>query len=255
MSGAARRKDCCRPPGKHLLKCEALYNEWHDSSEGRIRLALAPRFILSCTEGLLRDADALARDWGVLVHTHASENRVEVRWVRQRTGCGNIEAFDRYGMLHDRLCLAHCVWTSAREQRLLCESQAKVLHCPSSNLKLGSGIAPIWKLHQAGIPISLGADGAACNNNLDMFQEMRLAALLQKSLHGPEAMPAATVLEMATLGGARALGLDKEIGSIEVGKRADIIMVDTNNLHSTPYADPVSSLVYSAQFRCGSQPS
>ena len=101
-----------------------------------------------------------------------------------------------------------------------------MLHCPSSNLKLGSGIAPIWKLHQAGIPISLGADGAACNNNLDMFQEMRLAALLQKALHGPEAMPAATVLEMATLGGARALGLEEQIGSLEVGKRADLIIVN-----------------------------
>jgi 5-methylthioadenosine/S-adenosylhomocysteine deaminase len=183
----------------------------------------------------------------VLVHTHASENRDEVRSVRQRTGCGNIEAFDRYGMLHDRLCLAHCVWTSAREQRLLRESKAKVLHCPSSNLKLGSGIAPVWKLHQSGISISLGADGAACNNNLDMFQEMRLAALLQKSLHGPEAMPAAMVLEMATMGGARALGLEEEIGSLEVGKRADLIMVDPNNLHSTPHADPVSSLIYSAR--------
>jgi cytosine/adenosine deaminase-related metal-dependent hydrolase len=243
-SGAPKR--LLQPARQAFIESEALHKEWHDTSDGRIRLALAPRFILSCTEGLLREADALARDWGVLVHTHASENRDEVRWVRQRTGCGNIEAFDRYGMLHDRLCLAHCVWTSAREQRLLSESQAKVLHCPSSNLKLGSGIAPIWKLHQAGIPISLGADGAACNNNLDMFQEMRLAALLQKSLHGPEAMPAATILDMATLGGAKALGLEEEIGSLEVGKRADIIMVDLNNIHSTPHADPVSSLVYSA---------
>jgi cytosine/adenosine deaminase-related metal-dependent hydrolase len=230
-----------------FVECEALHKAWHDSSDGRIRLALAPRFILSCTEGLLRDADALARKWGILVHTHASENRDEVRWVRQRLGCGNIEAFDRYNMLHDRLCLAHCIWISAREQRLLCEGQSKVLHCPSSNLKLGSGIAPVWKLHQAGVPISLGADGAACNNNLDMFQEMRLAALLQKSLHGPEAMPAATVLEMATLGGARALGLDQEIGSLEVGKRADVTVVDLANLHSTPHADPVSALVYSAR--------
>jgi 5-methylthioadenosine/S-adenosylhomocysteine deaminase len=240
-------KRLLQPARQAFVESEALYKEWHDTSDGRIRLALAPRFILSCTEGLLRDADALARDWGILVHTHASENRDEVRWVRARTACGNIEAFDRYGMLHDRLCLAHCVWTSAREQRLLCESQAKVLHCPSSNLKLGSGIAPIWKLHQAGIPISLGADGAACNNNLDMFQEMRLAALLQKSLHGPEAMPAATVLEMATLGGAKALGLDREIGSLEIGKRADVIVVDLKNLHSTPHVDPVSAVVYSAR--------
>lgn len=244
-SGAPKR--LLQPARQAFDECEALYKTWHGTSNGRIRLAMAPRFILSCTEGLLRDADALARQWRILVHTHASENRDEVRWVRQRTGCGSIEAFNRYGMLHDRLCLAHCVWTSAREQRLLRERQAKVLHCPSSNLKLGSGIAPIWKLHQAGIPISLGADGAACNNNLDMFQEMRLAALLQKALHGPEAMPAATVLEMATLGGARALGLNEEIGSLEVGKRADIILVNLKKLHSTPQADPISGLVYSAR--------
>ena len=245
-AGSGAPKRLLQPTRQAFVESEALYKKWHNTSEGRLRLALAPRFILSCTEGLLREADALARDWGVLVHTHASENRDEVRWVRQRTGCGNIEAFDRYGMLHERLCLAHCVWTSAREQRLLCERQARVLHCPSSNLKLGSGIAPIWKLHQAGIPISLGADGAACNNNLDMFQEMRLAALLQKSVHGPKAMPAATVLEMATLGGARALGLGDEIGSLEIGKRADIIIVNPRNLHSTPHADPISALVYSA---------
>ena len=244
--GGGAPKRLLQPARQAFVESEALYREWHDTAEGRIRLALAPRFILSCTEGLLREADALAREWGVLLHTHASENREEVHAVRQRTGWGNIEAFDRYGMLHNRLCLAHCVWTSAREQRLLCESQARVLHCPSSNLKLGSGIAPIWKLHQAGIPISLGADGAACNNNLDMFQEMRLAALLQKSLHGPEAMPAGTVLEMATLGGARALGLEDEIGTLEVGKRADVIMVNPGELHSTPHADPISSLVYSA---------
>lgn len=246
-TGSGVPKRLLQPAGQAFAECEGLYREWHDTSDGRIRLALAPRFILSCTEDLLRDADALALQWGVLVHTHASENRDEVRWVRQRTGCGNIEAFDRYGMLHDRLCLAHCVWTSAREQRLLSERKSKVLHCPSSNLKLGSGIAPIWKLYQAGVSISLGADGAACNNNLDMFQEMRLAALLQKALHGPEAMPAATVLEMATLGGARALGLGSEIGSLEIGKRADVSVVDLRNVHSTPHADAVSALVYSAR--------
>jgi len=246
-AGSGTPKRLLQPARRGLAECEALYKTWHNTSEGRIRLAVAPRFILSCTESLLRDADAMAHEWGVLVHTHASENWEEVRRVRERTGCGNIEAFNRYGMLHDRLCLAHCVWTNAREQRLLRDSQTRVLHCPSSNLKLGSGIAPIWKLLQAGVPISLGADGAACNNNLDMFQEMRLAALLQKALHGPEAMPASTVLQMATLGGAEALGLEREIGSLEVGKRADVILVNLKNLHSTPHADPISSLVYSAR--------
>ena len=208
---------------------------------------MAPRFILSCTEGFLRDADAVARGWRVLVHTQASENRDEVRRVRQRTACGNIEAFNRYGMLHDRLCMAHDVWTSAREPHLVSDSQARVLHCPRSNLELGSGIAPIWELHQAGNPIALGADGTGCNNDLDMFQEMRLAALLQKSLVWATSDACRNGSGMAALGGARALGRDEEIGSLEVGKQADIIMVNLRNLHSTPQADPVSSLVYSAR--------
>ena len=240
-------KRLLQPARQSLQESEALHRKWHGTSDGRIRLALAPRFVLSCTEGLLRDVDALAREWGVLVHTHAAENRDEVRWVRQHLGCGNIEAFERLGMLHCRTCLAHCVWATDREQRLLRDRQAKVLHCPSSNLKLGSGIAPVWKMHQAGIPVSLGADGAACNNNLDMFQEMRMAALLQKVVRGPEAMPARVVLEMATLGEAKALGLEQEIGSLEVGKRADVILVNLRNLHSTPHSDPISTLVYCAR--------
>ena len=246
-TGRGTPKRLLQPARQAFRECEALHRSWHNTSEGRIQLALAPRFILSCTESLLRETDCLARGWGLLVHTHASENRDEVRCVRQRTSWGNIEAFDRWGMLHHRLCLAHCVWPSPRERLLLRESQAKVLHCPSSNLKLGSGIAPIWEFHQAGVQVSLGADGAACNNNLDMFQEMRLAALLQKALHGPKAMPARTVLEMATMGGARALGLDRELGSLEIGKRADMILVNPGKLHSTPHGDPISSLVYSSR--------
>jgi 5-methylthioadenosine/S-adenosylhomocysteine deaminase len=240
---------------KHLLQssrealseCYALHRSWHGTSNSRIGLALAPRFILACTESLLREAEAMARELDLLLHTHASENRDEVKQVRRLTGLGNVEAFHRYGLLDERFCLAHCVWTSAREQRLLRETRTRVLHCPSSNLKLGSGIAPIWNMFRAGVHVSLGADGAACNNNLDMFQEMRLAALLQKSLHGPEAMPAATVLRMATRGGAEALGLGGEIGSLEVGKCADVIVVNPQNLHSIPGHDPISLLVYAGK--------
>jgi 5-methylthioadenosine/S-adenosylhomocysteine deaminase len=243
--GAPRR--LLQPAARALKESESLYHAWHGQSDGRLRLGLAPRFILACTEGLLRDADAMARERGLLLHTHASENRDEVALVRRLTGRGNIEAFEHYGLLHQRLCLAHCVWVSGREQRLLRDRQARVLHCPSSNLKLGSGIAPVWRMHQAGIPVSLGADGAACNNNLDMFQEMRLAALLQKWLQGPKAMPASTVLWMATAGGAEALNLEQEVGSLEAGKRADLMIVNLRKLHSAPALDPVSALVYSGK--------
>jgi 5-methylthioadenosine/S-adenosylhomocysteine deaminase len=124
-----------------------------------------------------------------------------------------------------------------------------VIHCPSSNLKLASGIARVPEMLARGISVSLGADGAPCNDNLDMFMEMRLAALIHKIRCGPTALPAAQVLEMATLGGAKALGLDAEIGSLEVGKRADLILVDLNGVHSQPEqgVDPVSRLVYSAR--------
>src|SRR6185369_7431290 len=126
-------------------------------------------------------------------------------------------------------------------------SGTNVVHCPSSNLKLGSGIAPIAKLLDEGISVSLGADGAACNNRLDMFTEMRTAALLQKALHGPEVLPAGRALRLATIDGAKAMGLDSEIGILEVGKRADVAVVRLDRLHATPVTDVVSALVYSAE--------
>jgi 5-methylthioadenosine/S-adenosylhomocysteine deaminase len=123
----------------------------------------------------------------------------------------------------------------------------KVLHCPGSNLKLGSGIAPVVEMRARGISVSLGADGAACNNTLDMFQEMRLAATLQASRRGPGALTARDAVWMATREGARALGLDAEVGSLEVGKKADVIVVDTRGLHHAPGGDPYSRLVYASR--------
>ena len=128
----------------------------------------------------------------------------------------------------------------------LARTKTNVAHCPSSNLKLGSGLARVAEMLARKIPVSLGADGAACNNRLDMFTEMRTAALLQKLAHGPEVLPATRVLRMATIDGARALGLENEIGSIEVGKRADVIVIDLDRIHSSPARDVVSTLVYSA---------
>src|SRR5262249_49143082 len=146
-----------------------------------------------------------------------------------------------------QLCTAHCVWVSDAEQALLAERDVKVLHCPGSNLKLGSGLAPVVEMRRKGITVSLGADGAACNNRLDMFEEMRLAAVLQAVRHEPGALPARDVVWMATRAGARTLGLETEVGSIEVGKRADIIVVDHERVHQTPGPDPYSTLVYAAR--------
>jgi 5-methylthioadenosine/S-adenosylhomocysteine deaminase len=151
------------------------------------------------------------------------------------------------GLASTRLCAAHCVWVDDAEQGVMAERGVQVLHCPGSNLKLGSGVAPVVAMRARGIGVSLGADGAACNNRLDMFDEMRLAATLQAERQGPGALPAREVLWMATRGGARALGLEAEIGSIEPGKRADLILVRADAPHLLPGPDPWSTLVYAAR--------
>jgi 5-methylthioadenosine/S-adenosylhomocysteine deaminase len=189
----------------------------------------------------------LAKRHGVLVHTHASENRQECEIVERETGERNIDYLHSLGLTGRHVVLAHCIHLDNAEMETLAASKTNVAHCPSSNLKLGSGIARVTEMLARGIPVSLGADGAPCNNRLDMFTEMRTAALLQKALHGPEVLPAARALQMATIEGARAMGLENEIGSLEAGKRADIIVVDLQRPHSTPVSDVVSALVYSAQ--------
>jgi 5-methylthioadenosine/S-adenosylhomocysteine deaminase len=200
---------------------------WHMSERGRIRYAAAPRFILTCSDTLLRETSELISSFpGMLMHTHAAENQMEMKSVLQRCGKGNIEHFHALGILAPSTCLAHCIWLDANEISIMSESEAKVLHCPSSNLKLGSGIADIPSYLRRGISVSLGSDGAACNNTLDMFQEMRLAALIQTPRHGVRALKADEVFAMATLDGAEALGLEKEVGSLEPGKKADLVLLD-----------------------------
>ena len=224
----------------------ALLDEWHGRAGGRIRYCFAPRFAISCTRELLEQVARLARERGVMIHTHASENRTECELVESDTGMRNIAYLDSLGLTGPHVALAHCVHLDDSEIDALVVSKTNVVHCPSSNLKLGSGLAPIAKLVDRGVSVSLGADGAACNNRLDMFTEMRTAALLQKAMHGPEVLPANRVLRMATIDGARALGLDAEIGSLETGKRADVAIVRMDRLHMTPAAEVVSTLVYAA---------
>lgn len=225
----------------------ALLEAWHGKDDGRIRYCFAPRFAVSCTRELLHKVAGLARARGVMVHTHASENKTECELVERESGMRNIVYLDSLGLTGPHVALAHCVHLKDDEFEILKSTQTNVVHCPSSNLKLGSGIAPVKRMLDEGISVSLGADGAACNNRLDMFTEMRTAALLQKALHGPEVLPAIRALRMSTIDGARAMGLDAEIGSIEIGKKADLALVRLDGLHSTPAADIVSALVYSAE--------
>ncbi len=224
-----------------------LISGFHDQEGGRLRFAFAPRFVLSCSLHLMEEVRDLSRDRGLVVHTHASENAGEVEAVRQALGRENIDWFHHVGMGSPRLCLAHCVWVTEREMDLMAASGTHALHCPSSNLKLASGIAPVVEMRRRGVSVSLGADGAPCNNRLDMFAEMRLAAMLAKLKHGPAALSAREVFEMATLGGARALGLEDRLGTLAPGKLADLAVIDAASLHCVPWEDPFTVLVYSAQ--------
>ncbi len=231
-----------------LDESDALAARWArpDVAGGRLGYAYAPRFVLSCTEALLREV-AERRRAGARVHTHASEQAAEVALVRERLGADNVAWLDGIGLGGDRVALAHCVHVTVEERAILAARGTHVVHCPSSNLKLASGIAPVPELLAAGVSLAIGADGAPCNNNLDGFLEMRLAALLHKPRAGARAVGAWTALALATRGGAAALGLGAEIGTLAVGRRADLIVVDPRAPHATPHPDPASTLVYAVR--------
>ncbi|MFN2572168.1 MAG: 5'-deoxyadenosine deaminase [Gemmatimonadales bacterium] len=230
-----------------LTESADLCARWHGAAGGRLRYCFAPRFAPTSTGALLRAVSDLAEKAGAVIHTHAAETLLELDAVKRQTGHDEIAYLDSVGISGPRAALAHCVWVDKDGIGRLARQGTNVVHCPSSNLKLGSGIAPVPEMLAAGCRVAIGADGGACNNRLDAFAEMRLAALVQKPRLGPEAMPAAQVLELATLGGAHALGLATEIGSIEVGKRADLIVLDVSGPHMQPdIADLVSRIVYGA---------
>ena len=241
------------PPGLRestqasLDQSAGLIARWHGAAEGRLRYAYAPRFALSCSDELLREVGVQARARGVRIHTHASENLGEIALVRARFGKDNITVLDELGLLGDHCCIAHCIHLSADERRLLAARGAHVCHCPSSNLKLASGICQVPELIAAGVSVAIGADGAPCNNNLDGLLELRLTALLHKHRAGPRALPAPEVVRMATLGGAAALGLADQIGSLEPGKRGDVIAIDVTAVHAVPTASPWSAIAYAAR--------
>lgn len=237
------------PAEKALKESEKLLNTWHQAAQGRIHYAFAPRFAVSCSRQLMEGVRDAARHYQVRVHTHAAENRDEAALVRQAHGMGNVEYFHHLGMTGPDLILAHCIWLDEAELALLASTGTHVVHCPASNMKLASGIAKIPEMLDRGINVALGCDGAPCNNNLDAFIEMRHAALLHKArLLSPTVMPAMRVLEMATINGAQAMGLQDSIGSLEVGKLADITILDFKRLRSSPTVgrDPVALAVYEA---------
>ena len=221
----------------------ALARRWDGAGDGRLGYAFAPRFALSCTRELLEAVSALSRERGALIHTHSNEDIGERELVERETGMAPAAYLDAVGLVNERAVLAHGVNLDDAEIALLRGRGASITHCPSSNLKLGSGIADIRRLRDAGIGVGIGADGAACNNRLDGFDELRLAALLARSLRGPGAITAAEALLIGTRDGARALGLGDEIGTLEPGKKADVIILDASRL-AGPAGDPATRIVF-----------
>ena len=237
--------ELCVSTEEALAEAERLAKTWHGAAGGRLRMAYCPRFAVSCTDRLLRGVAARARSNGFLVHTHAAENMDEVALVVQRTGKRNVAYLDDVGISGSHVVLAHVIHTDEAERALLAARGTVVAHCPSSNLKLGSGICPVPEYRARGIRVTLGADGAPCNDRLDAFAEMRLAALLPKIRLGPGALSAWEVVRMATADGAAALGLPT--GTLEPGRGADFVLLDPGAGFADPMSwrdDPYGPIVY-----------
>jgi len=232
-------------PAESFKKAEAFLQHYRNSS--LIHPALFPHSVYTCSPVLLGKCKELREFYGAPMIIHLAETRNEVEEVYNKYGKSPVNHMENLGLLSPSLIACHCVWLTDVEMDLLARRGVKVVHNPESNMKLASGVAPIPELLARGVPVGLGTDGCASNNNLDLFQEMDSAAKLHK-VHRLDStvMPADVVLHMATLGGAKVLGLDKEIGSLEVGKKADVIVLDFNRPHLQPIYNITSHLVYSA---------
>jgi 5-methylthioadenosine/S-adenosylhomocysteine deaminase len=214
---------------------------------GRIRPALAPHAPYTVSPEHLRQARAAADELGVPVKVHLAEDRSEVATIEERYGTTPVRHVSGLGLLDGPVIAAHVVWPDSVEIGILAEAGTGVIHNPTSNLKTAAGVSPVPAMLERGVRVGLGTDGAASNNDLDLWEEVRLAALLHKGVgHDATAMAAPTVLRMATLGGAEAIGLASEIGSLEPGKRADLIQVSLASPRLAPLYDVTSHLVYAA---------
>jgi len=227
----------------------ALADRWHGAADGRLHVSLAPRFILSCSEGMWRDVTDASRERGLLVHTHLAESPTEGGEVNAAVGCHAAPYFDAHGVLSRRFVGAHGVWLDADELSLMKRADAALVHCPGSNLKLGSGLADVRAWREAGVRCGLGSDGAACNNRLDTFTEMGLAGGIARVRHRDDPMPTADIVALATCDGAEALGLADAIGSLEPGKQADVAVVRVDRVHHGPQPerDVYATLVHAAR--------
>jgi len=232
-----------KTPAAALAYTQTYIDKW--KGDPLVVPAVAPHSIYTCSEKTLQEAAALARKNGVPILIHVAEAPFELQQSRAKHGLTPVGYLERIGLLGPDMVAAHCIWVDAADIAALAHFDVGCIHNPSSNMKLASGVMPVLELLAAGVPVGLATDGAASNNDLDLFEEMDLAAKLQKiSRMDPRALPAEQVVEMATIGGARALHMQKQIGSLEHGKKADVILVDTGAPHATPMYNVYSQLVY-----------
>jgi 5-methylthioadenosine/S-adenosylhomocysteine deaminase len=234
------------PPDRALSGALELADRWHGTAGGRLHVSLAPRFILSCSDGLWRDVAAASRERGLLIHTHVAESPSEGREVLAAVHTTALRYFEQRGILGQRFVGAHGVWLDDSELAACRGTDAALVHCPGSNLKLGSGTARVRAWLDAGVRCGIGSDGAACNNRLDTFAEMSLAAGVSRLVDPAHPLAAREVVELATIRGAAALGLDAAIGSLETGKQADVMVLDAAAPHLAPHAarDPYVTVVH-----------
>jgi len=230
-----------------ISETKAMVRKWNNVGDGLVRAWVAPRSLGGCTKELYREVAELAREYGTRVTMHLAEVKEDVKYARKNFGMTPFEFIQSVGLAGPGSLFAHMVWLTDSDIRRVARSGSNVAHCPSSNLKLASGIPKIPEMLRAKVNVGLGCDGAPCNNTYDMIREMKLAAVIQKArLLDPQVMPAADVLEMATVNGARAMGLQAQVGSIEVEKRADLALIDLRKPHLVPHRDIISAIVYSA---------
>jgi len=230
-----------------LADSEVFYREYNNAADGRITVMLGPHAPYTCPPAYLREVVNLAQRLGAEIHIHLSETKGEVEDCLKQYGKTPIALMDELGVLDCGVLAAHCVHVTPEDIAIMRDKKVRVAHNPGSNMKLASGIAPVTAMLEAGVCVGLGTDGAASNNNLDMLEEMRLAALLHKvSSYNPVAVPAVTAINMATANGAEALGLGKKIGKLKAGYKADIVLINMDKLHWQPRHDRASLLVYAA---------
>ncbi len=233
----------CKTPNEAINKTLGFINTYKDNE--LVKVAFAPHSVYAFNKDVLLKIKELAQKNNMLIHIHASETKKEVEDAKKKYGKSPVAYLDELGFLGENVIAAHSVWLDEDDLNIIKDRHVKVSHCPISNMKLASGIAPISEMLERNIVVGLGTDGVASNNTLDLFSDMRTCALLHKvNKLEPTVMSAREVVRMATIDGAKSLGLDSKIGSLEVGKRADLVTINLDKPHLTPIYNPYSHLVY-----------